>query len=134
MLAETTITRTIEWADTDAAGIYHWTTVLRLAEAAEAVLHTELGVVEQTFGRTPRVHAEFDFKRWLRFNDRVEVRLAIVKLGRSSLTQTVEVRHDGEICATGEIVTCYVNPETRTAAPWPEAIRSRLLASEDAGR
>ena len=32
--------RRIEWMDTDAAGIYHWTTVFRLAEAAEAALHT----------------------------------------------------------------------------------------------
>ena len=125
-LPATTITRRIEWADTDAAGIYHWTTVMRLAEAAEAVLHTELGVVGQTFGRTPRVHAEFDFKRSLRFNDEVQVTLAIVKVGRSSLSQTVEIRHDGELCANGKIVTCCVNPETRSAVPWPDELRARL--------
>jgi acyl-CoA thioesterase FadM len=36
--------RRTEWIDTDAAGIYHWTTVFRFAEAAEAALHTALGI------------------------------------------------------------------------------------------
>jgi len=35
---------------TDAAGIYHWTTVFRFAEAAEAALHTALGIEQITFG------------------------------------------------------------------------------------
>jgi acyl-CoA thioesterase FadM len=29
------IRRRVEWMDTDAAGIYHWSTVIRLTEAAE---------------------------------------------------------------------------------------------------
>ena len=42
--ARVLLQRRIEWMDTDAAGIYHWTTAFRLAEAAEAVLHTALGI------------------------------------------------------------------------------------------
>src|ERR687887_445643 len=53
--ARVVLRRRIEWMDTDAAGIYHWTTVFRLAEAAEAALHTALGIVDLTFGATPRV-------------------------------------------------------------------------------
>ncbi len=38
--ASVALRRRIEWIDTDAAGIYHYTTTFRLAEVAEAVMHT----------------------------------------------------------------------------------------------
>src|SRR4051795_9415540 len=83
--ARIVLRRRIEWMDTDAAGIYHWTTVFRLAEAAEAALHTALGIADFTFGATPRVAVEASFARPLRFNDPVKVALAVTALGRTSV-------------------------------------------------
>ena len=83
--ARIVLARRIEWIDTDAAGIYHWTTAFRLAEAAEAALHTALGIEEVTFGATPRVAVSASFVRPLRFNDPVDVELAVVAIGRTSL-------------------------------------------------
>src|SRR5256885_8355569 len=101
--ARVVLRRRIEWMDTDAAGIYHWTTVFRLAEAAEAALHTALGIADRTFGATPRLRASGDFRMPLRFNDVVDVRLEVASIGRTSLAQAVEVRRDGELAATAEI-------------------------------
>src|SRR3954464_4920869 len=42
------ITRRIEWIDTDAQGIYHWTTVFRLTEAAEAALPRRPTILSST--------------------------------------------------------------------------------------
>jgi hypothetical protein len=36
----------------------HYTTTFRLAEAAEAAMHTALGIADRTFGATPRLGAE----------------------------------------------------------------------------
>src|SRR5436190_5881626 len=83
--ARVVLRRRIEWMDTDAAGIYHWTTAFRLAEAAEAALHTALGIAEVTFGATPRVHVEADFERPLVFNEAVDVELAVRAVGRTSV-------------------------------------------------
>ena len=83
--ARIVLRRRIEWIDTDAAGIYHWTTAFRLAEAAEAALHTALGIADRTFGVTPRVSVAAEFQRPLRFNDPVEVELAVAAVGRSSV-------------------------------------------------
>ena len=47
------IRRRVEWMDTDAAGIYHWSTVIRFAEAAEMELHTALGIAPVIFGASP---------------------------------------------------------------------------------
>jgi hypothetical protein len=39
------------------AGVYHYTTTFRLAEAAESAMHTALGIADRTCGATPRVDA-----------------------------------------------------------------------------
>ena len=83
--ARVVLQRRIEWMDTDAAGIYHWTTAFRLAEAAEAALHTALGIADFTFGATPRVAVSASFTRPLRFNDLVDVALAVEAIGRTSV-------------------------------------------------
>jgi acyl-CoA thioesterase FadM len=126
MPVSATITRRIEWMDTDAAGIYHWTTAMRLAEAAEAELHTQLGIAAATFGCTPRVHVKFDFHRPLKFNDLVNVTIRVLKVGRSSVTQLFVLEHDGEICAEGEIVACYIDHFSNCSAPWPDRVREAL--------
>src|SRR6185295_3540339 len=94
--ARVVLRRRIEWMDTDAAGIYHWTTVFRPAEAA---LHTALGIADFTFGATPRVAVEATFARSLRFNDPVDVELAVTALGRTSVEYRLAVRADGATAA-----------------------------------
>src|SRR5690606_35087854 len=44
--AGVTIGRTVEWQDTDAAGHYHHSAVIRWVEAAETALHERLGLTE----------------------------------------------------------------------------------------
>src|SRR5919204_4321541 len=83
--ARIVLRRRIEWMDTDAAGIYHWTTAFRLAEAAEAALHTALGIADITFGASPRVAVSATFTRPLRFNDAVDVELTVRAVGRTSV-------------------------------------------------
>src|SRR3954464_8679847 len=89
--ARVVLGRRIEWMDTDAAGIYHWTTVFRLAEAAEAAMHTALGIPNETVGACPRVSVSAPFSRALRFNDPVEVELAVESIGRSSLSYRLAI-------------------------------------------
>src|SRR3954470_16801966 len=103
--ASVVLRRRIEWMDTDAAGIYHWTTVFRLAEAAEAALHTALGIADFTFGATPRVKVEASFARSLRFNDPGGVELAVTALGRTSVESRLAVRSDGSTAAEGSVKT-----------------------------
>lgn len=50
----------VEWIDTDAAGIYHNSTVTRFVEAAEAALMRERGL-HGYFPVAPRVRFEVDF-------------------------------------------------------------------------
>ena len=120
--------RRIEWMDTDAAGIYHYTTVFRLAEAAEAAMHTGLGIADRTFGATPRVSVAMDFKRSLRFNDEIEATLAVSAIGRSSVRYEFTLSDPQGVAAVGRLTACLVDRATGRATPWPDDVR-RLLAS-----
>jgi acyl-CoA thioester hydrolase len=124
--ARVVIRRRIEWIDTDAAGIYHWTTVFRLAEAAEAAMHTALGIPNETFGACPRVSVSATFTRPLRFNDPVEVELAVEAIGRSSLTYRLAIGSEGEQVAEGSLTVVFIDRSSGRATPWPPHIRERL--------
>lgn len=123
------IRRRIEWIDTDAAGIYHWTTVCRLAEAAEAELHRALGISELTFGVSPRVAVRFEFKRRLRFDDPVEVELRVVQVGRSSVSYEVEIVGPEGTAASGRIDSCLVDGEEGKAISLPAGVRKALTSA-----
>jgi acyl-CoA thioesterase FadM len=125
--ASVVLRRRVEWIDTDAAGIYHYTTVFRLAEAAEAAMHTALGIAERTFGTTPRVGLEMSFKRPLRFNDEVEAELTVTALGRASVHYRFTLTGPAGLAAEGRLSACLVDGESGLATPWPDDMR-RLLA------
>jgi acyl-CoA thioester hydrolase len=120
--------RRIEWIDTDAAGIYHWTTAFRLAEAAEAALHTRLGIADFTFGATPRVAVDAEFERPLRFNDPVEVDFGVESVGRSSVRYAFAVTGPDGRAMSGHVTTALVDRESKRAIAWPEDVRAKLEA------
>ena len=127
--ARVVLRRRIEWMDTDAAGIYHWTTVFRLAEAAEAALHTALGIADFTFGATPRVAVGATFSRPLRFNDPVDVELAVAAIGRTSVRYALRVTSDEGPAAEGTVTSCLVDRATGRTTPWPGEVRERLAGA-----
>jgi acyl-CoA thioesterase FadM len=124
--ASVVLQRRIEWIDTDAAGVFHYTTVFRLAEAAEALLHDRLGIVETTFGATPRVHVDADFRRSLLFNDLVEVELVVDHVGEASCRQRFTIRRGDEVAVEGQVTMAFIDRGTRRAVPWPDEVRERL--------
>jgi acyl-CoA thioester hydrolase len=121
------IRRRVEWMDTDAAGIYHWSTIIRFAEAAEMELHTALGIAQVIFGATPRVKAGFEFRRPLRFNDRATIDFSVQEVGRSSVRYRIELSDDEERpVAEGDLTTVFIDTATGRSRPWPDAVRAAL--------
>jgi YbgC/YbaW family acyl-CoA thioester hydrolase len=131
MGASVTIRRRVHWMDTDAAGHWHHSAAIRWTEDAEAELHRRLGIINETFGLTPRVHIEYDFGCLLFFDDEVEINLAITSVGESSLSYEVRVEREGETAASGRIIIVLIDRETGSSIPWPTHIRELLLAGAD---
>jgi YbgC/YbaW family acyl-CoA thioester hydrolase len=126
-----TIERRVQWMDTDAAGIWHHSTLVRWAEEAEAELHRQAGIIEETFGATPRVHVEFDYFLPLRFDELVRLTLSVTDLGRSSITYEFDLVRGNERVAFGKMIAVFIDRETGTKRPWPEPIRAALSGSAD---
>lgn len=122
----------VEWTDTDAAGHYHHSTVIRWVEAAEAVLLRRLGL-SHLFGSTPRVHFEADYRARLWFGEAVRTELRITEVGTSSLHYAFTVRGeagaDGTEAATGRMVIAHCAARATGTTPWPAEVREVLTKS-----
>ncbi|MDQ6885040.1 MAG: acyl-CoA thioesterase [Candidatus Dormibacteraeota bacterium] len=129
--ARITLRRLVEYSDTDASGHYHNGAVVRWSEAAEAVLHARLGIAKRTFGFTPRVRLEVDFRERLYFLDDIDINLDVVHVGRTSLRYGFEVRRGQTIAVTGQLVCAYLPSDAEHAQPWPDDIRRALTGGGD---
>lgn len=127
--ASVTIQRRVQWMDTDAAGIWHHSVVLRWAEEAEAELHRQLGIIGFTFGVTPRVKTGFEFANAVRFDDVVDITLSVDHLGTTSMAYRIEVKSGAKEVAKGRVVIVFVDSETGEKKPWPEEVRTALDAT-----
>lgn len=143
MACEFRMRRRVEFVETDMAGIVHFSNFFRWMEQTEHAFFRSLGFTlhsqtpEEMYGWA-RVHASCDYKRPLRYQDLVEVRLRVVEKNTATLTfELVFFRvetpgleaaddHDGERIevARGAMKTCCV---TREGA---ERIRAREMPPE----
>jgi acyl-CoA thioester hydrolase len=122
---QVTISRYVEWPDTDAAGHYHHSTVIRWMEAAEAELYSRHGLLD-LFGVVPRVHLEVRHRVRLWFRDQVEISLRVERLGRSSITFGFTVHRAEELAVEGSFTAVHIDPAAGRSVPWPEVVRTAL--------
>lgn len=119
----------VNWVDTDASGLIHYTAALRYFEVAEHALMRKLFGTRPPAERAfllPRVHVEADFKAPLRYPDEFECRARVAAVGEKSVTYTYEIRrHDGVLCIVGKIVAVAVDLGGR-AIPLPGELRAAL--------
>lgn len=106
MPSEFTITRAVEFSETDMAGIMHYSNFFRFMESAEHAFFRSLGysVVARPGAPKvgwPRVHASCDYHRPLRFEDQVEVRLRVVEKRTKALTYEFRFRKLGPVTPAG---------------------------------
>lgn len=126
--AEMVVQRRIEWFDTDASGYYHNSVAFRLFESAETMLLERLGMLDDVYGRLPRVHLSADFKRLLSFGDVADVRVRVAGLGNSSITYEFLVTCAGHDCVTGRAVAVYLDSAGGVPVAWPQEYRKMLLS------
>jgi YbgC/YbaW family acyl-CoA thioester hydrolase len=135
----------VQFAETDMAGIVHFSNFFRYMENTEHAFFRSLGLSVNIESDPegvgwPRVHAACDYKRPLRFEEEFEVHLRVRAKKEKSLTYEFLFRKVGEEAepplARGTLtVVCITrNPETGTmkAVSIPERIASRIeLAPEE---
>jgi acyl-CoA thioester hydrolase len=132
-MASHSVRRRLAWMDTDAAGIWHYSTVIRLAEDAETELHRSLGIQHLTFGVSPRVRVEFDFASPVAFDEEVDTTIAVIAIGRTSVTYGVDVRVGERVIATGSIKTVLIDKESGRPVAVSEELRVALGGENPSG-
>jgi len=100
--------RRVEFRDTDAAGIVHFSVFFTYMEAAEHELLRSLGlsVLDRDAAGTvtwPRVAARCDYQSAIRFDDLVTIEVHVSRLGRKSVTYSFAFTCGERQVATGEI-------------------------------
>ena len=131
--------RRIEFAETDMAGIMHFSNFLRLMEATEHAFFRSLGFsihseVEGEKIGWPRVKAECEYSHPLRFEEEVEIRLQIEEVrSRSVRYRFVFAKRQGDKeieAARGSLTTVCVKLDSGTGeikpVPIPAKIRGKL--------
>ena len=118
--------RIVEFRDTDAAGIAHFSAFFFWMESTEHEFLRELGIrvvdndpedgdslrqdlVSKEAGYElevswPRVSVSADYKAAVRFGDTLDVFIAVAELGSSSVTYCFRFENLGSLVATGTVV------------------------------
>ncbi len=135
--------RRVEFRDTDAAGIMHFSTYFTYMEEAEHELFRHLGtsvmqaVDNETTISWPRVAAECQYRGSARFEDELQIQVFVRRLGTSSVTFGFRFFVDGAQIASGSMTTVccrFLNGQPAKSLPIDESMRkqlSELLVADD---
>ena len=123
------VQRRIEWSDTDASGFWHNTAAFRWIEVAESTLLQRLGIMDEIYGRLPRVRISAEFRKGLRHKDLVDIELSIAEVRRSSVTYEFRMTSEGAVAAEGRAVAVLLDRAGGTPVPWSDEHRRLLLES-----
>jgi len=138
MLDSISIRRQVEFAETDMAGIVHFSNYLRWVEAAESAFFQALNYPlleanEQFAQGWPRVRIACDYKAPLAFQDTVEVFLFVKALKIRAIEYgfaiyKVAAENEKILAAKGKMTTVHVRREPPTAPMVTASIPDALLA------
>jgi acyl-CoA thioester hydrolase len=135
------IQRRVEFSETDMAGIVHFSNFFRYMEAAEHAFFRSIGITIAPGGADaiswPRVHADCDYRKPLRFEETVEIELLVREKRERSLVYSfvfskVNAGPNQEV-ARGSLAVACVRKDHDTGAMTsisiPADIASRIEAA-----
>ena len=130
--------RRVQFYETDAAGLVHFSWFFRYMEEAEHALWREAGLsIHPPHGEIgfPRVSTSFEFHRALRFEQEFDVHVRVAAMTRRSIRYTCVLSDGDTKIATGTLVTVCVRRhanEAMTVADIPPEIAARIQVAPDA--
>jgi len=129
-IGEYRLHRRVNFYETDAAGIVHFSTFFRYMEEAEHALWRAAGITIAERNAAigwPRVGASFEYFRPLRFEEEFEALIRIVEIGEKKIRYSCLLSSAGEKVAVGamSIVCVAKGPNgTMKSTPIPANIAS----------
>jgi acyl-CoA thioester hydrolase len=137
------IRRRVQFAETDMAGIMHFSHYFRYMEEVEHAFFRSLGMSvvlhhQQVEGFAspveigwPRVSCECEYFGPIRFEDEIELKLIVMRVGGKSLTYEVEFLKDGQRRALGKLTSvCCAMSEQRDESGAMRTMRAVTIPPE----
>jgi len=128
--------RRVQFYETDAAGIVHFSWFFRYMEEAEHALWRAAGLSihppDSPIGFA-RASATCDFKRPLRFEDEFDVTIRIAAISRKTVSYSCVMTKDDVTLATGSMTVICVRSEpdgSLKATNVPEEIAARFAVAD----
>ena len=120
--------RRVEFADTDAAGVAHFSRLLAMVEEAEHGFFRERGIPILTKDSAwPVVRVEVDFAGACRFGNEIAMRLSDFQPGKTSLAYRFEAFVEEREVFSGKITKCHISPETMRPVEIPRDLLEKVL-------
>lgn len=126
------ITERVRWADVDLVGIMRFSAVTRFVEMAEQELLREAGLPYRLIFDAPEIwmprrHLSVDYLAPARIDDLLTLVTYVSRLGDTSLTVNVDLRHeDGTLVAGAAMVVVCVTVVEFAKRPLPRVVRDAL--------
>lgn len=109
-MAAFAITRMVQFAETDMAGVMHFAIFFRMMEEVEHAFWRSEGMTvhtKDTDGESavswPRVAAQCDYKAAARFEDVLDISIRVSRIGGKSVQYEIEFKRGGELIAVGRM-------------------------------
>jgi YbgC/YbaW family acyl-CoA thioester hydrolase len=131
-----TVRRRVQFAETDMAGVVHFSWYFRYMEEAEHQLWRALGLSVAAPGQPigwPRVSASFEYRRPLRFEDEFDVRVRVAAMTAKTITFACVLVRAGEEIARGRMTAACVSHlpgEPMKPIPIPADIAARFEVTD----
>jgi acyl-CoA thioester hydrolase len=122
----------VSWVDTDTAQVVHFSNYFRFFEKAEEEFYRLLGFGFNEFKDmglwVPRVEAFCQYKKPAKFNDLIEVELAIEELKEKSIKYGFKVfnKESAVLLANGYVIIVTADKQTGKAVQIPREIAEKL--------
>ncbi len=106
-----TYRRRVQFADTDLAGLVHFSMFFRYMEEAEHALWRAAGLTIARAGEAtgwPRLAASFEFKAPLRFEEEFDVYVTVAHVTRKTMEYAFRIQRGDILVGEGRIKTAFV--------------------------
>jgi len=142
MASEFKIRRSVEFSETDMAGVMHFSNYFRFMEYAEHAFLRSLGLSVVSHNTDPaigwpRVDVQCEFKRPLRFEDEVEIHLRVAKKSEKSITYEFIFHKVGDKDETARgrmtVVCCTIRPGKMQATLVPKEFSEKIEEHKNKG-
>lgn len=133
MTSDFTTTRSVTFAETDMAGVMHFSNYYRIMEEVEHAFWRSRGlnvVIQNADAHIswPRRRTSCEFRKPVRFEDCLECHFSIIEIGERSIDYQIQFRCQDKLVALGKatIVCCKVQDGQFESIPIPEDVRAGL--------